>query len=38
MASGLNVEADALKAGANTFLVKPFEPNKLATLFYGLIG
>jgi DNA-binding response OmpR family regulator len=38
MASGLNVEAAALKAGANTFLVKPFEPNKLATLFYGLIG
>lgn len=38
MASGLNVEYDALRAGANQFLVKPFEPGKLADLFYNLIG
>ena len=38
MASGLNVEGAALKAGANTFLAKPFEPSKLADLFYSLIG
>ena len=38
MASGLDVETDALKAGANTFLVKPFEPGKLAGVFLDLIG
>jgi DNA-binding response OmpR family regulator len=38
MASGLNVEDKALDAGADVFLVKPFEPNKLADLFYDLIG
>ena len=38
MASGLNVEDSALGAGANKFLFKPFEPGKLADLFYELIG
>lgn len=38
MASGLDVETDALKAGADTFLVKPFEPGKLAGVFNDLIG
>jgi DNA-binding response OmpR family regulator len=38
VASGLNVEDAALNAGADKFLVKPFEPNKLADLFYGLLG
>jgi len=38
VASGMNVEKEALKAGANKFLVKPFEPGKLADLFFGLIG
>ena len=36
--SGLDVEDTALAAGANLFLVKPFEPNKLAGIFYGLLG
>lgn len=38
MASGLNMEDEALQAGANLFLVKPFEPGKLADLFNGLLG
>lgn len=38
MASGLNVEDQALKSGANKFLVKPFEPGQLADLFYNLLG
>ena len=38
MASGLNVEDEALEAGADLFLVKPFEPNKLAGIFYDLLG
>jgi CheY-like chemotaxis protein len=38
MASGLNVEEEALQAGANLFISKPFEPGKLAGIFYGLIG
>ncbi|MBN1679492.1 MAG: response regulator [Anaerolineae bacterium] len=38
MASGLNVEEEARQAGANRFLVKPFEPNQLASLFNSLIG
>jgi DNA-binding response OmpR family regulator len=36
--SGLNVQDEALQAGANSFLVKPFEPGTLAPLFYSLIG
>lgn len=38
MASGLDMADAALKAGANEFLIKPFEPSKLAALFYGLLG
>jgi DNA-binding response OmpR family regulator len=38
MASGLDVEDEALAAGASRFLVKPFEPGELPGLFYGLIG
>lgn len=38
MASGLNVESEAKHAGANVFLVKPFEPSNLATLFNKLLG
>jgi DNA-binding response OmpR family regulator len=33
MASGLDVEIEATKAGANAFLVKPYEPDELANLF-----
>ncbi len=38
MASGLDREAEAFDAGANAFLIKPFEPNLLAELFYDLLG
>lgn len=38
MASGLNVESEARGAGANVFLVKPFEPNNLVTIFNQLLG
>lgn len=36
MASGLDVETEALKAGASAFLVKPYEPDELANLFKTL--
>lgn len=38
MVSGLNVEAEAKTAGANLFLVKPFEPGALAAIFNRLLG
>lgn len=38
MASGLDMEHDALQAGASAFLVKPFEPSKLVELLQTLIG
>lgn len=38
MTSGLNVETEAIKAGANLFLGKPFEPGGLAGLFNRLLG
>jgi two-component system chemotaxis response regulator CheY len=38
MASGLDVETEARKAGATTFLVKPFEPDALSALFNQLIA
>ncbi len=37
MVSGLDVESDALKAGADRFLVKPFEPGQLAGVLSDLI-
>jgi DNA-binding response OmpR family regulator len=36
MASGLDVEDEAIKAGANSFLTKPYEPDDLSTLFKTL--
>lgn len=38
MTSGLNVEDEALHAGANCFLIKPFEPDQLPALFNTLIA
>jgi CheY-like chemotaxis protein len=38
MTSGLDVSEEAREAGANTFLVKPFEPGDLPTLFKQLLG
>ena len=38
MASGLDVESEAMSAGATTFLVKPFEPDALSVLFNQLIA
>lgn len=38
MASGRDVEREASEAGANLFLVKPFEPDHLAGHFNKLIG
>ena len=37
MSSGLNVEDEAKRAGANMFLVKPFEPGNLAGIFNKLL-
>lgn len=38
IASGLDVGDEVLEAGANRFLVKPFEPDELPTLFNSLIS
>jgi DNA-binding response OmpR family regulator len=38
MTSGLDVEAEAMEAGANKFIVKPFEPGDLPGLFNSLIA
>ncbi|MDX1994259.1 MAG: response regulator [bacterium] len=38
IASGLNVEDEVMEAGANAFLVKPFEPDDLPKLFNKLMG
>jgi DNA-binding response OmpR family regulator len=37
MTSGLDVREEAMEAGANTFLVKPFEPEELPSLFNSLL-
>ena len=37
MVSGMDVEQEAMKAGASAFLVKPFEPNDLPGLFSSLM-
>lgn len=38
MSSGMNIEDEALKVGANVFLTKPFEPADLPRIFNDLIG
>lgn len=38
IASGMNVEDEVIEAGANIFLVKPFEPADLPRLFNDLIN
>lgn len=38
MSSGMNVEQEALAAGADLFLLKPFEPGEIADIFLKLIG
>lgn len=38
MASGMDVRDEVMAAGANEFLVKPFEPDDLPALFQKLIG
>lgn len=38
MASGLDVEHEALKAGATRFLLKPYQPDDLTVIFNELLG
>ncbi len=38
MTSGLDVEDEALEAGANKFIVKPFEPGDLPIIFNSLLN
>ncbi len=38
MASGMDVSSEALQAGANRFLTKPYEPDDLASQFRALIA
>jgi DNA-binding response OmpR family regulator len=38
VASGMDVKKEALEAGADRFLVKPFEPDQLPAIFHELIG
>ncbi len=38
MTSGLNREDEAMKAGANKFLLKPFEPSNLVALLNEMLG
>jgi DNA-binding response OmpR family regulator len=38
MASGMDVSQEALAAGANKFIIKPFEPSDLPGLFNSLIS
>lgn len=38
IASGMDVRQEVMAAGANDFLVKPFEPDELPDLFRRLMG
>lgn len=38
MASGMDMSHEAMEAGANEFLIKPFEPSELPVLFNRLIS
>jgi DNA-binding response OmpR family regulator len=38
MSSGMNIEDEALKVGANIFLTKPFEPSDLPVILNNLIA
>jgi CheY-like chemotaxis protein len=38
MASGMDVERESMKAGASSFLLKPFEPDELPALFNRLLA
>lgn len=38
MTSGMNVEEAALSAGADVFLLKPFDPSELPNLFNRLLN
>lgn len=38
MTSGMNVEEAALRAGANVFLIKPFDPAELPNLLNRLLS
>ncbi len=38
MASGMDMSTEAMAAGANEFLIKPFEPSDLPDLFNRLIS
>jgi DNA-binding response OmpR family regulator len=38
MTSGLDVREEVMEAGANEFLIKPFEPEDLPPLFNRLVG
>lgn len=38
MTSGLDHQEEALAAGANHFLIKPFEPSQLSAIFRDLVG
>ena len=38
MASGMDMSHEAMEAGANEFLIKPFEPSDLPDLFNRLIS
>lgn len=38
VASGLDVEDEVMEAGANAFLIKPFEPDELPGLFNSLMA
>ena len=38
MASGMDIHAEAISAGVDKFILKPFEPGDLPGLFLDLIG